>query len=415
MLFKRIFALCIAFVAAASLLASCGKQDIVEEANKLLAEGKNEEAYCLLITAEDSDDRISDMLAKFKVVFAVRENIYMSADELQVTRYEDIYDSNGNKLKTLHTDYNGTQTTPFQAEYDENGRIISEVYRQNGEIKWENSYEYDENGRIISEGYRHNGEIKWKYSYEYDENGNNIKTVLIRDNKYTTYEYNYDENGNLINELRLDPADKIVEKTVYTYDKNGNRIRSLNIVNGNESHSYDFVYGNNGKIVKNTYTTYDDDPDGIVNWSIEYTYDENGNEIKRKTAYSGGKVRVIESKFNENGKRTEQTETVSGDIETRLLMSYDENGNVIRSERSTSGGITEIYEYTYNSDGINTKTIRKVKEADNAAVITSVVIYRYDENRNNVKEIHLKTGGGIVVYKKSNYQYFYYPDGVPEE
>ncbi len=389
MLFKRIFALCIAFIAAASLLASCGKQDIVEEANKLLAEGKNEEAYCLLITAEDSDERIADMLAKFKVVFAVRENIYMSADELQVTRYEDTYDSNGNKLKTLHTDYNGTQTTPFQAEYDENGRIISEVYRHNGEIR--------------------------KNSYEYDENGNNIKTVLIRDNKYTTYEYNYDENGNLINKLRLDPADKIVEKTVYTYDKNGNLIRSLSHVDGNESHSYDFVYGNNGKIVKHTYTTYDDDPDGIVNWSIEYTYDENGNEIKRKTAYVSGKVRVIESKFNENGKMTEQTVTVSGDIETRLLMSYDENGNVIRSERSTSEGITEIYEYTYNSDGSNTKTIRKVKEADNAAVITSVVIYRYDENRNNVKEIHLNNGGGIVVYKKSNYQYFYYPDGVPEE
>ena len=131
------------------------------------------------------------------------------------------YDENGNLIKTsnLRAEDTNPRITIYEYTYDYEGNILKSIKKDEQGSKTIAEYTYDTNGNILT--YVKGGAVLLTdahYEYEYDANNNLIKEVKYfgeSNDLWHTIEYTYDENNNLIKKVYS--TDDTVIETTYTY------------------------------------------------------------------------------------------------------------------------------------------------------------------------------------------------------
>jgi hypothetical protein len=186
------------------------------------------------------------------------------------------------------------------------GNITSKInYNEKGEEEYRTEYTYDASGNNIGEisysgetfvsltKINYNSQKKiMAYSFYYPDTNRNFTIHLKYNEKGQNFmdlaessdgsfrfrdRYYFDSNEKCIKWDRYEP-DSIINHTVhYRYDKNGNEIQAISSM-GTRS---EFIYDSNGKISKEyLYNTIDTTVNGDTGYMIylkEYTYDAAGN------------------------------------------------------------------------------------------------------------------------------------------
>ena len=267
------------------------------------------------------------------------------------------YDNKGNNIiyATLKDDYKATAP----ALYDSNLDCFDTT-----------TYTYDNNGRILSEVYSRGGSI----SYTYDNVGNILtETIVDVDNNITTTAYTYDSFGNILT------TSKETENSLYVYDEAG---RVLFYNENGKCHRT--IYDNNGRVIQDIDDQdYDSSKDGLPS---ENTYsDTNVGHRYVYNEITGN----LDSETNRLGIKTTYTYYSTGEKKKESLDIYEYNYNI-------KGNLTKVY-----VDGVNTLSYNY----DEDYTLTSEVYangqsirYEYDDNGNLVKQYHNDDTSPYVTY-----------------
>lgn len=267
------------------------------------------------------------------------------------------YDNKGNNLiyATLKEDYVGE----VPALYDSSLDCFDTT-----------TYTYDNNGRVLSEVYSKGGSL----SYTYDNVGNILtETVVDADNNTTTTSYTYDSFGNILT------TSKGTENTLYIYDEAGRVLFS-----NENGKCHRTIYDNNGRVIQDINDKdYDNDKDGLptsktysdANVGHRYFYNETTGNLDRE--------------INRLGVATDYEYYETGEKKKESLDVYEYNYNI-------KGGLTKIY-----VNGVNTVSYNY----NNNYKLTSEVYangqsirYQYDNKGNLLKQYHNKSLLPYVTY-----------------
>lgn len=182
--------------------------------------------------------------------------------------YTNEYDENGNiKLRVSYValgpeEYEEEYRVNY--EYDEAGNLVKETRVLGETVLAVTAYEYNEQGQCVSEKhYQGESFLAAEYSYGYDAKGRKANCVRVDNMEGETIEnrYTYDANDRLITDLRCDAEGNVIDRIEYTYDEQGNELKRS-------------VFGSDG--VLRSFIKY------------EYTYDEAGNYTERVSTDSEG-------------------------------------------------------------------------------------------------------------------------------
>lgn len=371
----------------------------------LIEDGDYQKAYEILYPLGDYEDNI-EIMKDFTHNYTL-ETITDSKGEKEERTYD--YDAKGNlKAKSYYSFDDSKYECEYV--YDSNNRLVKDVvvhiYPSSEKYTTITRYEYNENGYLVKEIDDMSGFFT---AYEYDEKGNFLRRVNYKGD--ADCECIYDEKGNLIQEKHyLEFGDEVTSQYDYTYDASDNLIKIVKKESSLENSSVlEGVYNSKGNLIKiMSYTTgegyeeYKDiveieyNTDGSINkvtnnvytnrdlynvkrmqyssdyyfimskihpgyignesdtWfttlpnsTQEYTYDENGNEIKVVATDKNGKVQTTESSYNENGKLIKSTITYIDGTSRTNEYKYDAYGNILEKKLfDDSGKVLEIKEYS---------------------------------------------------------------------
>jgi hypothetical protein len=168
------------------------------------------------------------------------------------------YDINGNRIKWIWYFGEDIIQVYFVTDYDNNGNEIkTTMYGGDGNISLYNEYEYDSEGnKTRCTSYNEDGSIFSWDVYGYDGKGNKtVVTSYDEDGRVTDY-YEYDSRGNMT-------------KWIYTYYSEDG---SADSSEGKCEYKYDYI----GNILKETYYNAEDE----MSYYIEHEYDSKGKETK---------------------------------------------------------------------------------------------------------------------------------------
>ena len=409
----------------------------VTQAQALIKEGKDYEAYAVLYADKDNEDTKA-LLDKFLVVPTVTERKgytdYNLTQEIEyneygdkilvttvnplikgnedgtVTKYEYVYDGNGNITKSVMTTGNSEKQTVIEYEYDtknnpikkkeerqttenvydENGNVIKEIVTDDSDNIYVSEFTYDEKGNQLSVKSFTNGE-EWEskeFSYEYNDKGDIIKIALTNnirpESSYdTVYDCHYDENGRIIKKVTSVSGQTMASNGPVTeefeYNDKGDVVKFTKTTAINVSViEYEYTYNESGDIVKersvkNTYGsfTYIDNYDEFGNMTLhqnydkfsknEYTYDENGFTVKKVTTerdplfYKNDKVYTFEYTNDELGNVLKIVTKDPNNMETVSEFVYDDESRILKETRTEIiGGQSNLFyvdEFTYDDKG----------------------------------------------------------------
>ena len=181
------------------------------------------------------------------------------------------YDINGNLTRMQYYSYGRADLYGYEEySYDAYGRkekeISCSINGKDGYIR-EISYICDSNGNVIKEVcYDEDGTLMHEYNYNYDSQGNKTDEKLyVKKGVYDTETVcSYDAQGNKINEIYYE-NENLISKTEYSYDSQGNMVnRKYN----------DYYYEEDISIID---TFYDYDEQGNI--ISEYDYNIDGEII----------------------------------------------------------------------------------------------------------------------------------------
>lgn len=254
------------------------------------------------------------------------------------------------KKKTIHTysyDLQGNIQTKDNRRFSYDaftGRVVKETLPA-GKQSVEKTYQYDSDGVVTHFAVKIGGKTELSAVYEYDGDSRLQKVIQTEDGKKeTAAEYQYDENGN-----QKKVTGQIVESN-YTYDP-ANRLTVLT----NRSRQ------------------------GALLSQYQAAYSKNGQKTEEKEEIRGtdGLTEKKTSRYTYDriGRLTKESHTGKEDI----TYVYDAHNN--RKEMQTSGQII-AYRYNKNEELIRTDTLDRKTEQD------TVTLYRYDQNGNQLAEIH---------------------------
>lgn len=211
---------------------------------------------------------------------------------------------------------------------------------------------YDDHGsliRVVSkyQNYSYVGDNSF-YAYEYNNDG----TVRVKYDGEYREEYEY-ENGLEIKHTTYDATGREVSSMEYTYDEHGNELSSTNTVLGSSQLlTFRYEYDENGFWTK----LYIYEGDGAeLQMIITRVLDENGKELSgtREQMYT---LTTYEIKYDEEGREVERHSTKTRgervEEETRTVTEYDDQGRISRTiEYSLDGGeqIASIKEFKYTA------------------------------------------------------------------
>lgn len=154
------------------------------------------------------------------------------------------------------------------------------------------------------------------------------------------------------------------------------------------------------------------DADGVLVSTMEYKYDDKGNELEIITSNSDGSTEHTTSEYEyyNNGKLKKEV-GFNNDGSIIFSCEYDDNGNVLNMIINLYG--SQQTEYEYDENGKKTKGKVTLYSEDNS--ISSVTEYEYDVYGNEVKEIYIlynDDDSELYAYE-SEYYYEYNDDNLP--
>ena len=324
----RLPTLLLAVVLCALALAACSKQPPIDdpivdeqesqylEAYDKLERGEYASAYELFVELGDYKDAAKEA-ARFRYVPVSYVGKY-SGEGAPPNETATITLNENNLPETCLISYeDGTQHTCTHT-YNESGRLISiSCTDPEGDLV---AYEavYNANGKLEKETYRYFDGYCHTYEYTYDDQGLEIKsTASDTDGYHLVNEYFYDDNGNMVKIAAEN--DEGVFSFDYIYDDN-NRLTKVieRDADGNMTWTEDYLYNEQGKLLKITYTY-----DGEELEATEYTYDEKGrllSDIYRDT--EDGYIHSSEYTYTADGRTEHFSIKVPGEYEDTQELSH---------------------------------------------------------------------------------------------
>ncbi|WP_444998447.1 RHS repeat-associated core domain-containing protein [Aliikangiella sp. IMCC44359] len=274
------------------------------------------------------------------------------------------YDSNGNRKTVKDADDKVTRY-----EYDAlnravnvaNGQGVTEYTYDRSSRQTQVSYPngtqsqttYDGAGRTKSIRNLQNASVISQFDYVLDANGNREQQTETQGALVEVTDYHYDENDRLT-QTDISVAGSVIETTQLTYDKNYNRLTELKTANGQTVINKTFVYNSRNQVTQVT-----DNLD--TNQSATYTYDNNGNRIKKQSisqtenyAYdvrdqlkeiTQGGSSIGQFLYDYQGLRVAKT-TVENNISTTKRYVYDDQSVLMQTD--ADGNTLSKYDYGSN-------------------------------------------------------------------
>ena len=265
------------------------------EAYEKLERGEYVSAYELFVELGDYKDAEKEA-ARFRYVPVSYVGKYSTDDGIK-NESATITLNENNLPEKCFISYDDGTTHTCTYTYNENGKLTRIFCTDpDGDLV---SYEsvYNANGKLEKETYRYFNGYCYTYEYTYDDQGLEIKsTSSDTDGYHLVNEYFYDDNGNMV---KIEAED-------------------------NEStFSFDYIYDDSNLLTK----VLERDADGNITWTEDYLYNEQGKLLKITYTYDGEELEATEYTYDEKG---------------RLLSDI---------YRDTEDGYIHSSEYTYTADG----------------------------------------------------------------
>lgn len=237
----------------------------------------------------------------------------------------------------------------------------------------------------------------------FDESGKIIKTIHYGNRENDTLNItNYYYSGDLlVEQLRIKPDGKIMDKTVYHYTL-GSLTGESFIIGADTLTTKYFTYYDNGSL-KRTTTVYNMEKNNPVT-TVTYL-DEHGNvekiynqiyEDSTKIVLSRYEMQSYKNTYNSLGKLESSIGTMLfGYYETTDTISitsfrYDASGNMTQqlNLKKTDSGEPDSIVYQYNASNILTQKIAYItaKQKNEVVSIIDTTSYIYDTNSRLIKE-----------------------------
>lgn len=194
------------------------------------------------------------------------------------------YDEYGRLIEEIHTDTSGSTTGRDEYIYDENGFLVQEIsYDEDDKKEYCYSYEY-EDGYRVKESVTKDGELRWETTWKYTKGGYILEKKTEDSRGVKIYEYEYNEDYSERTEYYVNGDSRWVSSVAKLGLNNIEEMITTYKSNGKKSNVRMFEYGKYGlekeKVYNNSQTSSD--------YDIIYTYDENGNLIKKEADYYYG-------------------------------------------------------------------------------------------------------------------------------
>ena len=360
----------------------------------------------------------------------------------------------GSKELTLEYDYNDfggvimeskshndvapstpSETRTITREYTSDGRFI--LYEKNF-FDHRNYYNYSNTtGALLS-----SSDISGKVTnYKYDGFGRKYQVISPLGNTVTTiYKWSLGLPLDDVSYYKQISADNAPDSWIY-YSSLGRELRIENETFGNYNVIVDKEYYKDGRLFKEFYPYFSNvgiDPNKVIehiyddklrNWKTinqgvetEITYTPNSTEVKIKNPFDKGTKKI----YDELGNIVESSELVSGstvnsvkykynshfkvaEVKTTVIdkpdeiiteYEYDVYGNQIRMIDKNAGE----FQYDYNAFGELVWQTKKVTDVNN------FVEYLFYDEIGRIKKTELKDESISALIKKTEYDYYDYPD-----
>lgn len=275
------------------------------------------------------------------------------------------------RMKTV--EFDGKITT---YAYDVNGNRESVTY----DSGLREEYTYDKNNRVtkVVNKKPSGGEIS-SYSYTYDKAGRQDSKT----NKFGITKYIYDPAGRV---LKVEAPGKT---TVYSYDGAGNRQTQAETYTSAQPTGYideasakdvqyilkktDYAYSNANKLLKSVERMYDEASKEVLQKTVMYYYDDNGNELSQVASY----IHPHDMKLRQATRGTLAADNMQNPIDPlieRVNNTFD-GFNRLKKVESVKGGVRTVAEYLYNGDDLRVKKVVKSSDKQYAGIVTH---YFYD-------------------------------------
>ncbi len=344
---------------------------------------------------------------KKMVQFTTRANTMANADTTlvkefndrgQVTRIanyyygrvnsEQLFEYNNGLLTLSSNLYGGTVNAKTQYEYDKRNRLVKETWlRPNGGSSGWRITEYNKNGlKESTQQFNASGHRNYSEHYRYDKDGNKVYRATTTYSGDTNFrEISIWKNGLLIEMEYKYPYQYSNSKTVYTYDSKGRKIKEV-------------VTAQN------------------ISTTIEYAYDEDGNEIRRTTSnvYPQSSYNNMFTMLRTSYKNDLMSEQIhfSNQQHLRRNIQYSWRGDDLIEIREMAGGtyvrsqkfesfpsarIDLMYEFDYQTGSI--KYVEESKKNKKGQII-SVAKFKPDYKLTNIFDLRRPK-----EYAQDNYAY----------
>ncbi len=251
----------------------------------------------------------------------------------------------------------------------------------------------------------------------FDESGNIIKSINYgnRANDTLSIINYYYSDDLLIEQLRINPDGKVMDKTIHLYTL-GSLTGEIFVVGTDTLTTKYFSYYDNGSL-KRTATVYNMEKNNPVT-SVTYL-DQYGNvekiynqiyEDSTKIVISRYEMQSYTNTYNTSGKLEKSIGTMlfgyyeSPDTLSVTTFQYDQFGNLIQQLNSKKTGIgqPDSIVYQYNSTNMLMQKIAysTAKQKNEVVAIIDTTSYKYDSNKRLINEYsYLKKTGFEYSYK----------------
>lgn len=253
--------------------------------------------------------------------------------------------------------------------------------------------------------------VKTQTKWKQQKNGENQK-ILTR---------HFDRQGNMIKEINYKFSGEASSRLTYDYNEDGQKTeyKNYDVTNDKLSYHQKIAYDDEGKKIKEAGF------DGISNFSIDYSYYDNGKlkeivkkrqsgEIEEKwdythdgnttriKIYKGGKTLVNEviEKRNYMGKLSEKIRyDDKGNEIKKTRFAYDTKGKLVEEKEYFKGELSFTLYYSYDSRG----NLVKIDKQENNGKKYINNSYNYDPENNLIRELWYE--GNPDDYSKKTYNY----------
>ena len=176
---------------------------------------------------------------------------------------------------------------------------------------------------------------------------NPIRSELYEDSGYKLADitYEYDADGRRLSNTTTWVASGDFETDTYTYDENGNVIKK--VLTYSYSPGYEnvsnYIYDENGLLIKENW--------GAEEYYIGYEYDEKGHLAKSFNMNDGTRYEYMAYQCDADGNvLVETVDWGDGDISTNTYT-YDAEGKMLNMDYAMNGQVMFSHAYVYDDEG----------------------------------------------------------------